>query len=102
MEFTTSSGNIIIYSIYDSNCHITNSFEITEDNDKKEFIQYLQEEYPQFVERVTKSYLREWKAHNILYRHNFQPKRTKETDLNVHEYLCRRIGYAIICFFCRE
>jgi len=102
MEYITKKGTKIIYSVGGTNCHIDNSAEIKDDEDKRDFIDFLLELDSRFKARSSMSYEREWKAHNILYKHNFKVESTKATDLDLNEYWWRRVGYFLICLFCEE
>lgn len=63
-----------------------------------EVLQQLLEDYPWFRGRSLKSYLREWRCHNRLYKLGIKPESTKDCDLNVDESLIRRIVYFFLGF----
>lgn len=51
-----------------------------------------------FNSRSAGSYVREWRAHNFLYKMNIMVDSTKDTDLDVAEPLWRRVGYFFLSF----
>ena len=51
--------------------------------------------------RSKASLIREWKAHNILYRWGIAGHRTESVDLNQNESKFRRIGYFFLSLFFR-
>ena len=102
MEYITKKGTKIEYSVSGTNCHVVNSAEVHDDEDKRDFIAFLLEFDNRFQVRSPESYEREWKAHNILYKRNFKVESTKATDLNYNEYWWRRVGYFFICLFFKE
>lgn len=77
------------------NCHIVDSYKITKKGDMRVFISENLNEEP-FTERSVESYVREWRAHNLLYELDFCRERTKDVDLNVDESIIKRIGYFIL------
>ena len=94
MEIYIKDTKITFY-ISDNNCHIVDSY-LIRDEIKELFLKtYLLLE-DVFKTRSFKSYMNEWRAHNILYKWNVARKRTKDVDLNINESLFRRIGYCII------
>lgn len=94
-----SNGTIINYYISGSNCKVFESFKIKNKKLKYEFINILLKRHSQFQKRTVKSYYRECKAHNILYKLHFLRSSTRDTDLSINESLIRRIGYFIISIF---
>lgn len=50
-------------------------------------------------DRSNRSMIREWCAHNFLYKHNYKRERTKDVDLNQNESLSRRLGYFFLSLF---
>ena len=95
----------IHYRIDGNNCRIIDSYQFV-DNDqlKEDFIRYIMDNSPAFLtgKRSVKSYIVEWKAHNILYRWGLFKKSTKDADLNVSESWIRRFGYHFLVKFFRE
>ena len=88
----------IHYTLSDVNCCIFNSYLITDESEMRDFCEHALPAH--FLQRPIESYIREWKAHNWLYRHNIAAERTRDTDLNINEYWYRRLGYWFINLFC--
>lgn len=75
------------------NIKLVDSWFIEDRSMQKQILQELLESYEWFRARSLKSYLREWRAHNLLYHLGLFEERTKDTDLNVNEYWYRRLVY---------
>ena len=106
--YTLASGNTILKVTFDYdnlNIHIQDSYQI---EDKKE----LEKAVDHIVEsacfetltgigytRTRNSLIREWKAHNVLYRKGHEQKRTGSVDLDQHESCIRRIAYFFLSLF---
>ena len=95
----------IRFTVDGTNCHIIDSYRFV-DNDKlkTDFITHLLDVYPTFLtgKRNIKSYVTEWKAHNILYRLGLFKKSVQDSDLDVNEPRIRRAGYHILVKLFRE
>jgi hypothetical protein len=52
--------------------------------------------------RSKESLLREWKAHNILYRWGYEKERTGSVDFSQYESRIRRIGYLILSILYKD
>ena len=103
--FVSENGTEIEYYIHKDNCQVRNSYRYINDDDLKlEFIYYIMDTNSNFLtgKRSAKSYVREWKAHNILYSWGVKPDSTKDTDLNISEKWIRRLGYFVIALLFRE
>ena len=46
--------------------------------------------------RSVQSWIREWKAHNLLFKLGIEPARTRDVDLNEDETIIRRVGYFLL------
>lgn len=71
-----------------NNVHIVNSYKITSRKDMKEAIKQIRELATKLdisYKRSERSWLTEWRAHNLLYVCNFETARTKSVDLNEDE-----------------
>ena len=95
MEVKVNGINIVV-SFFTGNIHIKDSYQVKNDEDKKCLLdavmnsnEYITGNYS----RTKTSYLREWKAHNVLYEWGVFPERTRSVDLNNDESLFRRICY---------
>ena len=73
-------------------CHIINSYLITKRCDMRYFIIENLKVEP-FTKRSVNSYVREWRAHNLLYKLGLFVDRTKDTDLDINETRLRRFCY---------
>lgn len=51
--------------------------------------------------RSAKSWVSEWKAHNLLFKWGIEPARTKDVDLNENETTIRKIGYFLLSLLYR-
>lgn len=80
------------------NCQIKDSYLIHKKNDMLQFIETNLTESP-FDIRSDKSYLREWRAHNLLYTFGIAKESTASVDLNIDESFVRKIGYFILSLF---
>lgn len=86
----------INYKVYKDNIHIENSYTIRNVSTMKYVLKYIKKNAPSDYQvkqmKITPMIL-EWSAHNLLYRLNYQPERTKSVDLNVGESRMHKIGY---------
>ena len=85
----------IKYEICGENCRIINSWQYKDKSLIAEFIEFHLTTAP-FNQRSVKSYLSEWRTHNLLYKIHIAEESTRDTDLNVKEKLIRRIGYFLL------
>ena len=99
MRFSHYPNNEITF--YPTNIHISNSFLIVDDEDKKHLIDCILTIKPNYP-RTKKSMLREWKVHNALYQRGIKVESTKDTDLEAHQKLIYKIGYFLASIFIRE
>lgn len=96
-------NNKRVYVQFDRNSiHIANSFSITKSSEMKRILGLIG--IAAFNRNISYSrsqgsFIREWKAHNILYKFNIKRKSTKSVDLNENENIFRRIGYFILSLF---
>lgn len=83
------------------NVKIIDSYLIKSDAVKLAFLDELKDD-ELLDNRSYKSLIREWKAHNILYKFGLFKERTRDTDLDNQESIFRRIGYFIITLLFKE
>ena len=103
--YIAKDGTQITYILSGNNCSVRNSYlYINNDDLKREFIQYIMDNNANFLtcKRSVGSFVREWKAHNILYSWGWFKKSTEHADLNTDETCFRRIGYFFITLFFKE
>lgn len=96
LTFSTS-GVLIQYQIridneY-ANCQVIDSYQIISRDVQKAFINHLFNNYPLFKQRSVNSYIREWRAHNTLYRWGIMADHSKDCDLNTNETKFRKFCY---------
>lgn len=95
----------VIMDVEGQNIHIHNSYQVTKTEDMKMILDTIigKSFYSKMTaagfNRSKRSMLREWKAHNVLYNHNYQPNRTRSVDLDQNESTLRRIAYFILSLF---
>lgn len=90
------NGTEINYQVVEGNypnCKIIDSYKITSWKIQKAFVTKLLDEHPLFQQRSIRSYVREWRAHNVLFGWGIEEARTKDADLNVNETKFRRFCY---------
>lgn len=76
-----------------SNCKVVNSYKIISRKTQKILLRKILEEYPVFQASPVRSYIREWRAHNTLFRWGVEEDRTRDVDLNINEKKFRRLCY---------
>ena len=85
--------------------HIKDSWMVTDRKEQKFILTALRdcEEYQELqvsgYSRTLKSELREWRAHNFLWKMGIAKRRTKDTDIDQNETLFARFVYAILSIF---
>ena len=96
-EYLASDGKPLIINVSENNVHITDSYRIKDDAEKKLVIDITRLRYPSIWEKRTiGSLMSEWKAHNALYRHNLLVSHTKDVDLESKQSLFLRIAYFLV------
>ena len=82
-----------------NNIHIKNSFRITTTREMLKLLKLIRiAAYNRGIvyQRENNSWLREWKAHNVLYKLNIKRDSTKSVDINEGESKGRRFGYFLL------
>ena len=95
-------NNLIRVKYDSSNIHIFNSHKIKRKQDMEKILSIIQcASFNRgiFYTRSTKSWVRKWKAHNILYKLGIKKERTKSVNLNEKETMLRKFGYFILSLF---
>lgn len=95
-------GKSISVKYNSRNIHIFDSHKIKRKRDMKgilKIVQYASFNRGIFYTRKMSSWIREWKAHNILYKLGIHKERTNSVDLNEKESVLRKIGYFILSLF---
>ncbi len=89
--------NNLEINISETNIHLHDSFTIHSKKEKEFILNEIIKAFPEILNyRTFKSMLREWRAHNILYRFNILRDRTKHTDIEFKQKLKFKIGYFLI------
>lgn len=95
-------GNKLSVTFDKNNIHIQDSYKVTTTESMKfilQLVKYTTSNRDIVYKRIMKSWLREWKAHNILYKFNIQRSRSQHTDLSENESMMRRFAYFILSLF---
>ena len=95
MEFYLGSTYI---NITDGNIHIHDSYKIDSNTEKQAMLNEIFSHAADFP-RSYKSALREWKAHNVLYKLHFKRNSTMHTDIEAKPKLICRFCYLILSLF---
>ena len=95
-------GKLIQAEYNNSNIHIFDSYKIKRKRDMKRILMLIRcASFNRgiFYSRNEKSWIREWKAHNILYKLGIKKASTQHTDLSENESVLRKFGYFILSLF---
>ena len=95
-------GKSISIQYNSRNIHIFDSYKIKRKRDMKgilKIVQYASFNRGIFYTRKMSSWIREWKAHNILYKMGIKRTSSKDTDLCETESKKRRFIYFILSLF---
>ena len=101
---TTQSLQVTI-NVEALNIHITNSYQVTNSKDIEQIIDMIMNKscYKYLAAagftRTKKSLIREWKAHNVLYRWGYEKERTGSVDFDQNESRFRRFCYFFLSWF---
>ena len=101
--FTLVYKNKTIECSYDkNNIHIENSSAVRTEADMKAILNIIIKRAARrdiTYKRAMSSWIREWKAHNLLSDYDYQTARTSSVDLNENESFFRRAGYFFLALF---
>lgn len=78
------------------NIHIVNSYLVNSKSKMFTILTLFKKMTNYKSKRTIKSWIKEWKAHNRLYRFGFFKSHTKDCDLEENEKLYRLIAYQIL------
>lgn len=85
------------YIIKLNDTQILNSYKIKKIKDMKSIIKYIRKKYPSYVlvhnQRSLFSLINEWRAHNLLFKLNIAPNRTKDVDFTLTDSFLMKLGY---------
>lgn len=97
--YITYKGQIITYYVSKTVITIKNSWMIKKAEDMKNILKKIRRQVERrgFVfERTDAAWLREWKAHNLMYNLNFKRAHTADVDLDENESAFRRFCYLFL------
>ena len=107
--FISKDANVKVIFDYDNlNICIENSWQIVRPIAIEELVERIMESdlfakmWRLGYTRTKESLIREWKAHNILYRWGYEKERTGSVDFSQYESRPRRIGYFILSILYRD
>ena len=84
----------IEYEAKGENIHVFNSYQVRNDEVKRDFIAHLLATTKGLVDcRSAQSMFNEWKAHNALYQRGKEVERTKDVDFEFHQKWYYAVGY---------
>lgn len=98
----TNSGEDICVKFDKNNIHIENSYKISSTKEMKSILTLVNgaaENRDIIYKRTLKSWIKEWQAHNILYKFCIKPSSSKHVDLNENETRSRLFVYNILSLF---
>lgn len=82
---------------------VVNSYKVTDDEEKNKILDEMLALFPRLERcRSKKSLLIEWKAHNILFQHNYKRARTKDVDFECCLKKLQQFGFRLITILLRE
>lgn len=102
VNLTNGSGKSVNIKFNSYNIHIKDSYKITTTKEMRfilNLLWYAAENRDIKYKRSVNSWIREWKAHNILYKFNIRRTSTRDVDLNEAESFIRRFGYFVLSLF---
>ena len=95
-------GNKVTIIFDERNIHIRDSYKVVKSESMRfilQLVKYATANRDIKYKRTMRSWLREWKAHNILYKLNIRRSSSQSTDLSEKESWQRRLAYFILSMF---
>lgn len=102
MNLPDGNGGKLVVKLDSDSVHIIDSYKIKSTKQMKNIIRlirYAAVNCEFNYKRTRRSWLREWKAHNILYSLNIKRKSAINTDLDESESFGRRFVYFVLSLF---
>ena len=96
------NGNKITVTIDKNNIHIHDSYKVKTTESMRfilQLVKYAAANRGIVYKRTVQSWLREWEAHNILYKWRIHRSSTQHTDLCEKESGKRRFAYFMLSLF---
>lgn len=102
IQVTNALNATLTVEYSSTNVHIVNSYKVAPADIAGwvDRIRKVGQENGYTYPRTDKSWIREWKAHNVLYKFGIYPDRTKDVDLNNNEPPLRKLAYLLLSFMC--
>ena len=94
--------------LYRNSIHIEKSYNVDSVSDMRTVLECARKLASQLYgynyKRTTDSWVKEWKAHNLLYLLGIKRDSTRDVDLNEDESKKRRFAYAVLSsfYFCKK
>lgn len=93
----------IEYVVSENNVHVINSYQIKNDEIKRDFITHLLVNVKGLADcRSAQSMFNEWKVHNALYQRGKQVERTKDVDFEFNQKWYLAIAYWFVSKILKE
>ena len=93
----------MLFKISKNNIHIENSFTVKSRKEMQLVLDDIRKhnslEYCEVLKRTDKSLIKEWCAHNLLYRLHILRNHTKDVDLNYPQSKTIELLYSIVSIF---
>lgn len=87
----------IVYKVLSNRIKIIDSYKITDRSRMREIIYAIQHKYPEVkFNRDYVDLVKEWVAHNRLYKWHIKSEKTKDVDLEFEESKWRMFVYKIL------
>lgn len=85
-----------------NNIHVTDSYLVKKKSEMTEIIEQIKKKYIEhtnvFNLRSVKNLVKEWRAHNLLYKLHIYRSHTKDVDLDIPQSMKYKIAYGILSF----
>ena len=98
----TNGGENVCVKFDKNNIHIDNSYKITSTKEMKSMLILIKgaaENRGIIYKRSMRSWIKEWQAHNILYKLGIKPSSSKDVDMDEDETKGRLFVYNILSLF---
>lgn len=87
----------VVYKVLSNRVKIIDSYKITDREKMRDILYAIQYNHPDICfNRSNDDLIREWVAHNRLYKWGIRPKKTKDVDLEFNECKIKILIYNIL------